>query len=107
MRIALRTSGGRGEYEVAGSHGSITVSDIIDFHIQLQMLPNQFIDTNNYIRRVQGKPRIRLSDQKQDQHIYLTIADILLMPKPKRELSKTPGGKLQLTIIQYHLFSLT
>ncbi|CDH43254.1 MAG: HNH endonuclease [Candidatus Competibacteraceae bacterium] len=106
MRIALRTSGGRGEYEVAGSHGSITVSDIIDFHIQLQMLPNQFIDTNNYIRRVQGKPRIRLSDQKQDQHIYLTIADILLMPKPKRELSKTPGGKLQLTENNYSISSI-
>lgn len=106
MRIALRTSGGRGEYEVAGSHGSITVSDIIDFHIQLQMLPNQFIDTNNYIKRVQGKPRIRLNDKNQDQHIYLTIADILLMPKPKRELSKTPGGKLQLTENNYSISSI-
>jgi hypothetical protein len=106
MRIVLRTSGGRGEYEVAGSHGSVSVSDVIDHQILLQIFPNKKIITNNWIRRSQGKPRIRLGNTKKDQHIYLTISDILLMPKPKREVSKTPDGKIQLTENNYAISSI-
>ena len=106
MRIALRTSGGRGEYEVAGSHGSLSVTDVIDHHIRLQIFPNKEIDTHNWIRRLQGKPRIRLQNPKVDRHIYLLLADILLMPKPKRELGITPGGKLQLTENNYSISSI-
>ena len=106
MRIALRTSGGRGEYEVAGSHGSVSVSDVIDHQIELQIFPSKKITTNNWIRRLQGKPRIRLKNPKQDRHIYLTIADILLMPKPKREVSRTPNGKIQLTENNYAIASI-
>ncbi len=106
MRIALRTSGGRGEYEVAGSHVKLSVTDLIDHHIRLQLFPNKEIDTHNWIRRLQGKPRIRLRDPKIDNHIYLLISNILLMPKPKRELGITPGGKLQLTENNYSISSI-
>lgn len=106
MRIALRTSGGRGEYEVAGSHGNLSVSNVIDHHIQLQIFPNKELDTKNWIRRLQGKPRIRLENPKTDKHIYLLLTSILLMPKPKRELGKTPGGKLQLTENNYSVTSI-
>ena len=54
MRIALRTSGGRGEYEVAGSHESIRVHDIFDREIILEMLPGLRLPTQNFVRHTQG-----------------------------------------------------
>jgi hypothetical protein len=106
MRIALRTSGGRGEYEMSGSHGDISVADVIDHNIFFQIFPGKFIDSKNWIRRLQGKPRIRLGDPSTDKHLYLSLADVLLMPKPIRELGKTPGGKLQLTANNYSIISI-
>jgi hypothetical protein len=95
MRIALRTSGGRGEYEVAGIHESIKVMNVYDRHIIFELLPGVRFPTNNFVRHTQGKPRIRLLDQREDYHTYLILAAILLLPKPKREIGATPGGKLQ------------
>jgi len=106
MRIALRTSGGRGEYELAGSHESLRVHDVFDRQLVLQILPGQKIYTNNYVRRSQGKPRIRLQDQHSDKHIYLILAAILLLPKPKREISTTPTGKLQLYKDNFSVLSI-
>jgi hypothetical protein len=106
MRIALRTSGGRGEYELAGSHGDISVTDVIDHELTIQIFPNSVLPTGNFIRRLQGKPRIRLGDGGGLRHIYLVLADVLLLPKPKRELSKTPGGKIQLTDYNYSISSI-
>lgn len=106
MRIALRTSGGRGEYEIAGSHGDISLSDVLDHEIHLQIFPNKTIGSKNWIRRLQGKTRIRLDDPRRDSHIYLALSNILLMPKPKRELGITPGGKLQLTENNYSVTSI-
>lgn len=106
MRIALRTSGGRGEYEIAGTHGNVGLGDVLDSIIYLQLFPGKLIQTNNVIRRVQGKTRIRLLTPRKDMHIYLILADILLMPKPKREISITPIGKLQLTENNYSVTSI-
>ncbi len=106
MRIALRTSGGRGEYELAGSHGSISVSDVIDHEVAIQIFPNTVLSTGNFVRRRDGKPRIRLGDGSGLRHIYLVLADVLLLPKPKREISKTPAGKVQLTDDNYSVSSV-
>lgn len=95
MRIALRTSGGRGEYELAGTHQSVRVHDVFDRQIVLELLPGFRFPTNNFVRHVQGKPRIRLGGASGDSHVYLILAAILLLPKPKREIGATPGGKLQ------------
>lgn len=109
MRIALRTSGGRGEYEIAGSHSGTTVSDLYDYQFVIQLLPGVNIETHNRVRHLQGqdKPRIRL-DQNGDhhRHIYLILADILLLPKPKRELNATPPGKLQLVDNNFSVTSI-
>lgn len=96
MRIALRTSGGRGEYEVAGSHESIRVHDVFDRQIVLELLPGFRFPTNNYVRHTQGKPRIRLLDPYGDSHVYLILAAILLLPKPKREIGATPEASLNI-----------
>lgn len=106
MRIALRTSGGRGEYEVAGSHESIRVHDVLDREIVLELLPGARFPTNNVIRHTQGKPRIRLRDSHSDSHVYLILAAILLLPKPKREIGATPGGKLQIYKDNFSVMSI-
>lgn len=106
MRIALRTSGGRGEYEAAGSHESIRVHDVFDREIVLEILPGFRFPTNNHVRHTQGKPRIRLLDSHSDSHIYLILAAILLLPKPKREIGATPGGKLQIYKDNFSVMSI-
>lgn len=106
MRIALRTSGGRGEYEVAGSHEAIRVHDVFDREIVLELLPGFRFPTNNYVRHTQGKPRIRLRDPHFDSHVYLILAAILLLPKPKREIGATPGGKLQIYKDNFSVMSI-
>lgn len=106
MRIALRTSGGRGEYEVAGSHESIRVHDVFDRQIVLELLPGFKFPTNNFVRHTQGKPRIRLLDPHSDSHVYLILAAILLLPKPKREIGATPGGKLQIYKDNFSVMSI-
>lgn len=106
MRIALRTSGGRGEYEVAGSHESIRVHDVFDRKIVLELLPGFRFPTNNFVRHTQGKPRIRLLDPHADSHVYLILAAILLLPKPKREIGATPGGKLQIYKDNFSVMSI-
>ncbi len=106
MRIALRTSGGRGEYELAGSHESIRVHDVLDREIILELLPGFRFSTNNFARHTQGKPRIRLLDPHSDYHIYLILAAILLLPKPKREIGATPGGKIQIYKYNFSVMSV-
>ena len=110
MRIALRTSGGRGEYEVAGSQAKIRALDLVGLRIVFELLPNCEISTGNIVRHTQGKPRIRLQERSVGsyplKHAYLILTDALLMPKPKRELGKTPGGKLQLVDNNFSVTSI-
>jgi len=106
MRIALRTSGGRGEYEIAGSHDNVKTSDVIGYSIIIEILPGYTVETNNAVRHIQGKPRIRLESNVHARHIYLILADLLLLPKPKREIGTTPGGNLQLVDNNYSITSI-
>lgn len=110
MRIALRTSGGRGEYEVAGSQAGIRALDLVGLKIVFELLPNFEVNTGNIIRHTQGKPRIRLQKRPAGEpifkHAYLVLADALLMPKPKREISITPGDKLQLVDNNFSVTSI-
>jgi hypothetical protein len=39
-----------------------------------------------------GKLRIRLQDSRRDRHAYTILADVLLLPVPKRELAETAIG---------------
>jgi len=92
MQIRLRPSGGRGEYELAGSHGGIRVSDLFglelwfDFGFDLRVPLNATADVHD------GKPRIRLGDPHADSHAALLLAAILLLPPPIREIRKTAGN---------------
>lgn len=89
MRIALRTSGGRGEYELAGHQGDVSVGDLLDRDMLFELTPAIVIDGHSSVQRAQGKPRIRLDNSTEFSHIYSILAAILLLPQPKRELHET------------------
>jgi hypothetical protein len=91
MQIRLRPSGGRGEYELAGSHGSIKGADLyglelaLDFGLDLRLPLYAVADVHD------GKPRIRLADPHSGSHAAKVIAALLLMPQPIREIRLTAG----------------
>lgn len=91
---------------MAGSHEAIRVHDVFNREILLELLPGFRFPTNNFVRHTQGKPRIRLLDPHSDYHIYLILAAILLLPKPKREIGATPGGKLQIYKDNFSVMSI-
>lgn len=88
MRIALRKSGGRGEYELAGRQGSVRVGDLLEHPLGFELTPDIVIDSHSAAHKIQGKPRIRL-DGSSASHAYLVLAASLLLPRPKRELRST------------------
>lgn len=93
MRIALRTSGGRGEYELAGRQATVANSDLFGLNLQFQLAPDLIIDGRSAADMTQGKPRIRLEDARADQHAYRVFAGVLLLPPPRRELRLTTDGE--------------
>ena len=96
MRIALRTSGGRGEYELAGRQGDVSSSDLFERDHFYELTPQITIPGRARVRvnRNQGKPRIRLDEQRSTTHLYRLLAAALLLPKPKREFGETHGRYL-------------
>ena len=98
MRIALRPSGGRGDYELAGSYNSIHASDLFERRQLFQISPSLSIDGKAAAHRLAGKPRIRPDGGR---HAYVFIAALLLLPKPRRELYKTPDTLPQIKAGEY------
>jgi hypothetical protein len=91
VRIALRPSGGRGEYELAGRQGEVSVDDLLEKDLVFELTPELSIDGHSSAQRVQGKPRIRLEPGGYS-HAWAVLAAILLLPKPRRELALTDDG---------------
>ncbi len=94
MRVALRTSGGRGEYELAGRQGDIHASDLYGKSLIYELTPEILMPGRAAAAHVQGKPRIRLADKTITTHFYRILAAVLLLPKPKREFKETSGEDL-------------
>ena len=101
MRIALRTGGGRGVYELAGSQGSYKASDLFGKELYYELTPDLVVAGRARADVRQGKPRIKLDDQKITTHFYRLLASLLLLPKPKREFKVTSGEVL----IAYEAYS--
>lgn len=100
MRIALRPSGGRGDYELAGSYNGISASELLEKKIFFQIAPNLIIDGKARAHRLSGKTRIRPEAGK---HAYVVLGSILLLPPPRRELIKTSHQLTELVTGQYTL----
>lgn len=87
MRIALRPSGGRGDYELAGSDNGLHASELLEKNFFYQITPSLTIDGKTKAHRLDGKPRIR--PEASGKHPYVVIYSLLLLPAPRRELVKT------------------
>jgi hypothetical protein len=105
MRIALRTGGGRGVYELAGRQGDLSASDLFDHEISYELTPEIIIPGRSAAALRQGKPRITLDDdtRKTTTHLYRLLSAILLLPKPKREFKETHGSSL----LEFESYSMT
>jgi hypothetical protein len=103
MRIALRPSGGRGDYELAGSDNGVNASDLLEKQFYYQITPSLTIDGKAKAHRLDGKTRIR--PQGDGKHPYVVVYSLLLLPPPRRELVKTASTPLTtLTRQQYILY---
>jgi hypothetical protein len=71
MRIALRPSGGRGDYELAGSDNGIYASELIDKQFYYQITPGLTIDGKSKVHKLSGKARIR--PEKDGLHPYIVM----------------------------------
>jgi hypothetical protein len=94
MRIALRPSGGRGDYELAGSDNGVPASQLLEKQFYYQITPNLEINGKAKAHRLDGKPRIRPQKEENGEHPYVVIYSILLLPSPRRELIKTATSAL-------------
>ncbi len=92
MRIALRPSGGRGDYELAGSDNGIHASELLEKQFCYQITPSLTIDGKAKAHRLSGKPRVR--PEENGVHPYVVIYSLLLLPPPRRELIKTAKSAL-------------
>lgn len=102
MRIALRPSGGRGDYELAGSFNAISATDLLEKEFYYQITPDHIIEGKAQTHRLSGKPRIRPTSN--GEHPYIVISSLLLLPTPRRELIKTGNSELfELTKQNYTL----
>lgn len=98
MRIALRPSGGRGDYELAGSYNRLHASDLLEKRFFFQLTPGITVDGRSAAHRLAGKPRIR---PEEGRHAYILLSSLLLLPPPRRELEKTPNALPRLRAATY------
>lgn len=94
VNIALRPSGGRGEYELAGTQGELHVSSLFGHPLFLETLPGVSIDMRSKCVLRDGKPRIRLDKSTRNAHPSALIASAMMLPKPIRTRSETHGSEL-------------
>jgi HNH endonuclease len=105
MRIALRTGGGRGVYELAGHQGDLTASSLFGHEISYELTPDLIIPGRCMAALRQGKPRIALDEgtKSRTTHLYRLLSAVLLLPKPKREFKTTHGDEL----LRFESYSMT
>lgn len=95
MNLTLRPSGGRGEYELAGRHGILHVHDLFNRPMFIDILPGLYINSYSNCVLKDGKPRIRLTEDRRNAHPYALIAGAMMLPKPRRERHETHGIELK------------
>lgn len=105
MRIAFRTGGGRGAYELAGRQGDCPASALFDREMFYELTPDLVIPGYAVPALRSGKPRIKLDeDRRRDAaHFCYLLAALLLMPEPRRD-PNTAGGS---SLLAYKAYSMT
>lgn len=92
MYFSYQPSGGRGEYEVAGTTEGMTSSDLIDHEIRLNLGSLGIKETGVYVRLRDGKRRLR-SNRTPRVMIQRLVAPILLLPDTTRARTGVSNGK--------------
>jgi hypothetical protein len=88
MRITKRSSGGRGEYEISESFGSLTPRDLINRTIVLDLGSGIEIVTGVRLLLKNGKLRLRIDEAAECEiHLHRQLAAALMLPYPAREES--------------------
>lgn len=94
MNIALRPSGGRGEYELAGRQGELAVHDLFGLPMFIEIRPGAIINARSHCILTDGKPRIRQRQEYKNAHPSSLIAAAMLLPQPRRKRADTHGDVL-------------
>ena len=94
MNIAFRPSGGRGEYELAGTQGELRIHNLFGLPLFIEILPGIAINSFSRCLDVNGKPRIRLTENARNAHPASLITSAMMLPKPRRERHETHGSNL-------------
>jgi hypothetical protein len=92
LHIGFRTSGGRGEYEVVGSHSGYSAISLEGWSFYIRWPDGIVRDTNLWLDPAgSGKPRLRSMLENENDKIQIgrVIAAMLLLPDPRRELPET------------------
>ena len=93
MKITLRTSGGRGEYELAGRHGPFHNWDLKGKPLLFRFGGRIDVPGHMVLSDQGNKPRLRLIAGTRGVHLYRFATGLLLLPKANRELSQTQAKK--------------
>lgn len=91
MRISLRSSGGRGEYELSGILRNTRARQLADHLITLEFPDRLLIPTR--IRVSEQGSKLRLRREGAEIQIQRQIAAAFLMPTPQRELRMLGAGE--------------
>ncbi len=85
MRITKRSSGGRGEYEISETFGSMTPRDVLGRSLVLDLGEGLHIPTGVLLLDRNGKRRLRIDPSSGAEiHVHRQLAAALLMPYPAR-----------------------
>jgi hypothetical protein len=91
MRISRRPSGGRGEYELAGTQGKVRARDLQNYFITLDLPGGLIIPTRIRVIDQGGKLRLRLKGAEIQIQRQITAA--FLMPDSQREFGVLGAGE--------------
>lgn len=93
MFIKKRTSGGRGEYEIAENFGSTSPHDLVGLELRWYAYPYGVRPTAIRLAEQGGKLRLRIEPNSNYVHIHRQVQAALLLPKPIRDESTLAGGR--------------
>lgn len=106
MHIGFRTSGGRGEYEVVGSHAGYTAASLEGWSFFMKWPDGLVRDTGLWLDPGDsGKPRLRSVLPAQIQ-IGRIVGPMLMLPDSTRSFKQTPSSWPILKAKEYSLLQV-
>lgn len=91
MFFGRRSSGGRGEFELAGSHAGKRAIDFLEWDFVLTRPSDPPLPTELMLVRQGGKPRLRIA-VNDGIHIQKQLTVLLLLPDTTRDRSRLTNG---------------